>query len=466
MSWREAMEQLIPYVKDLGYTHLELMGVAEHPLDASWGYQVTGYFAPTARYGSAQDLMAFIDACHQAGIGVILDWVPGHFPRDEYGLSYFDGTALYEHQDTRLGEHLEWGTKVFNYGRHEVRNFLVANALYWMDRFHVDGLRVDAVASMLYLDYNRKAGEWLPNRHGGRENLEAIEFLRQMNNRVHFEFPGALMIAEESTAFGGVTLPPEHGGLGFNFKWNMGWMNDTLRYIELDPVYRRFNHHLITFSFVYAWSENFILPISHDEVVHGKRSLLDKMPGDVWQKRANLRLLLAFMTAHPGKKLMFMGSEFGQWREWRDYEQLDWAILEDAAHRGLQDLVRDLNRLYSAAAQFHGSDCDHEGFRWVELHNADDSVWAFERRSTGNDAGAPYTCLFNATPVPRDQYAFGVGVAGEYRKVLDSDDHRYGGSGYNRQSVAYTSAVQHHGNPFTLKLDLPPLGAMFFLGPH
>ena len=465
MGWREAASQLIPYVKEMGYTHIELMGVAEHPLDASWGYQVTGYYAATSRFGSPHDFMFFIDSCHQADIGVILDWVPAHFPRDDHGLSHFDGTALYEHADSRLGEHMEWGTKIFNYGRHEVRNFLVANALFWMDRYHVDGLRVDAVASMLYLDYSRRPGEWLPNRHGGRENLEAIDFLRQMNSIVHREFPGALTIAEESTSFAGVTHPPEHGGLGFNFKWNMGWMNDTLKYVALDPVYRRYNHQLITFSFMYAWSEKFILPISHDEVVHGKRSLLSKMPGDDWQKRANFRLLIAYMIAHPGKKLLFMGSEFGQWQEWRDWEQLDWYLLEDPAHRSLRLCAMELNNLYRASPQLYGSDCDHEGFRWADLHNADESVWAFQRRCTGHDKGAPYTCVFNATPVPRDGYRVGVAEPGEYRKIFDSDDARFGGSGYNRQTQITAGEHGAQGYAFSLPLDLPPLGAIFFIGP-
>jgi 1,4-alpha-glucan branching enzyme len=463
-GWREAAGQLIPYIKEMGYTHIELMGVAEHPLDASWGYQVVGYYAATARYGSPQDFMFFVDCCHQAGIGVILDWVPAHFPRDDHGLAHFDGTALYEHADSRLGEHMEWGTKIFNYGRHEVRNFLTANALFWADRYHVDGFRVDAVASMLYRDYSRKAGEWLPNEYGGRENLEAIEFLRQMNNSVHRAFPGVLTIAEESTSFAGVTRPPEFGGLGFNFKWNMGWMNDTLRYAVLDPAYRRYNHQLITFSFVYAWSENFILPISHDEVVHGKRSLFDKMPGDEWQKFANFRLFIAYMCAHPGKKLLFMGSEFGQRQEWRDYDQLDWNQLTDPRHACLRDCVRELNQMYLATPQFHGSDCDQEGFRWLDLHNADDSVWAFQRRSTRQDPGAPVTCVFNATPVPRNQYSIGVAQGGEYRKVFDSDAARFGGSGYNRQSTVAAVSDGWHGQPYKLTLDLPPLGAMFFLG--
>jgi 1,4-alpha-glucan branching enzyme len=465
MSWTEAIDQLIPYVCELGYTHIELMGVAEHPYDPSWGYQVTGYYAATSRYGSAQDFMRFVDACHQAGIGVLLDWVPAHFPRDDHGLAYFDGTALYEHADARLGEHVEWGTKIFNFGRHEVRNFLVANALFWMDRFHVDGLRVDAVASMLYLDYSRNPGDWLPNRYGGRENLEAIDFLRQLNTAVHAEFPGALMIAEESTAFPGVTQSAADGGLGFSFKWNMGWMNDTLKYISLDPVYRRYNHQLITFSFMYAWSEKFILPISHDEVVHGKRALLTKMPGDDWQKRANFRLLLAYMMAHPGKKLIFMGSEFGQWQEWRDHEQLDWYLLEQAPHRALRDFCREINRLYTSSPQLYGSDADYDGFRWVDLHNADESVWAFQRRCTGADVGAPFTCVFNATPVPRDAYRLGVTDPGSYRKLIDTDDARFGGSGYNLQSVVEATAEACQGYPHSLKVDLPPLGAMFFVGP-
>jgi 1,4-alpha-glucan branching enzyme len=466
MSWREAVEQLIPYVVDLGYTHLELMGVAEHPLDASWGYQVVGYYAATSRYGSPQDFMFFVDRCHQAGIGVILDWVPAHFPRDDHGLAHFDGSALYEHADTRLGEHMEWGTKIFNYGRHEVRNFLIANALFWADRYHIDGLRVDAVASMLYLDYSRKPGEWLPNRAGGRENLEAIDFLRQMNNAVHRGFPGVLTIAEESTSFAGVTQPPEHGGLGFNFKWNMGWMNDTLRYAALNPVHRRYNHQLITFSFVYAWSENFILPISHDEVVHGKRALLAKMPGDDWQKRANFRLLLSYMYAHPGKKLLFMGSEFGQWQEWRDHGQLEWAQMAVPEHSKLRDCVRELNHLYRGAAQFYGTDCDRDGFRWVDLHNADESIWAFARLAAGAGGGAPITCVFNATPVPRDGYGIGVAEPGTYRKLFDSDDAKFGGSGYNQQFELRAEPNGAQGYPCSLRLDLPPLGAVFIIGPE
>jgi 1,4-alpha-glucan branching enzyme len=466
-NWLEAAEQLIPYAKDLGYTHLELLGIAEHPLDASWGYQVVGYYAATSRYGSPQDFMRFVDRCHQAGIGVILDWVPAHFPRDDHGLAQFDGTALYEHADARIGEHREWGTKVFNYGRHEVRNFLIANALFWADKFHIDGLRVDAVAAMLYLDYSRSSGEWLPNRYGGRENLEAIDFLRQMNNAVHAAFPGLLTIAEESTSFPGVTRPPEHGGLGFNFKWNMGWMNDTLRYMSIDPVHRRYNHGLITFSFVYAWSENFILPISHDEVVHGKGSLIAKMPGDEWQKRASVRLLLSMMCAHPGKKLLFMGSEFGQWPEWRDQAQLEWQQLAALEYQQLRDCARQLNRLYLATQQFYRSDCDSDGFQWLDLHNAQDSVWAFARTEGGQHSGSTVICIFNATPVPREGYEVGVAHAGRYRKLFDSDAAEFGGSGYNRQPEAEAAAARagSFGHPQSLRLNLPPLGAMFFAGP-
>jgi len=457
-TWAEAAAQLIPYVVDMGYTHIELMGVAEHPFDGSWGYQVVGYYAPTSRYGTPKEFMAFVDQCHQAGIGVILDWVPAHFPKDAHGLAEFDGSALYEHADPRLGEHSDWGTKIFNYGRHEVKNFLVANALFWMERYHIDGLRVDAVASMLYLDYSRKAGEWLPNKYGGRENLEALEFLREFNTVAHREHPGVLTIAEESTAFPGVSRPVHLGGVGFSFKWNMGWMNDTLSYFEKDPVYRRHEHNKITFSFMYAWSENFVLPISHDEVVHGKKSLLDKMPGDEWQKFANDRLFLSYMTAHPGKKLMFMGSEFGQWHEWREHEQLDWPLLQNLSHRGLQSLNRTLAKFYRAHPQFHASDCDAGGFRWSDLHNADESVFAFLRQEHGH---VPIVCVFNATPVPREDYWLGVPDAGRYEVVFDSDDPGYGGSGF--ASVAAYDAFAHvvHGFPHALRIRLPPLSALF-----
>ena len=460
MTWQEAAEQLIPYALDLGYTHLELMGVAEHPFDGSWGYQVAGYYAPTARYGSPRDFMQFVDGCHAAGLGVLMDWVPAHFPKDEHGLASFDGTALYEHADPRQGEHQDWGTKIFNFGRNEVRNFLVANALYWIEMFHVDGLRVDAVASLLYLDYSREPGQWVPNRYGGRENLEAIEFLKHLNRAVREYAPGALVIAEESTAFPGVTRSEDLGGLGFTFKWNMGWMHDTLRYLALDPVQRRFEHQLVTFSFMYAWSESFLLPVSHDEVVHGKRALLAKMPGDEWQQRANYRLLLAYMTVHPGKKLLFMGSEFGQWQEWRAAAGLDWQLLAEPRHRQLADFNRDLNRLYASAPQLYGSDCDPEGCAWIEPHAASLSVFAFERRATGGDAGAPLICVFNATPVPREGYLLGVDAGGSYDTLVDSDDPRYGGSGYHRETHLSASEVPAHGRPRSLRLALPPLAAL------
>ncbi|MBK6598285.1 MAG: 1,4-alpha-glucan branching protein GlgB [Proteobacteria bacterium] len=465
LTWAEAAERVIPYVLEQGFTHIELIGVAEHPLDASWGYQVVGYFAPTSRHGSPQDFMCFVDRCHQAGLGVLLDWVPAHFPKDAHGLAEFDGTALYEHADPRQGEHRDWGTHIFNYGRHEVRNFLIANALYWLDYYHLDGLRVDAVASMLYLDYSREAGDWLPNRNGGRENLEAIEFLREFNTVAHGQYPGLLTIAEESTAFPGVTTPVHAGGLGFNFKWNMGWMNDTLRYFAKDPVHRSFEHGLITFSFMYAWSENFILPISHDEVVHGKRSLLDKMPGDQWQQRANYRLFVGFMMAHPGKKLLFMGQEWGQWAEWSEARSLDWHLLAEANHRGLQRLVRDLNRICLHRASLHGSDADRNGFRWIDLHNSAESLFAFLRLATAPDAGEPLVCLFNGTPIPRNDYWVGVPRAGRYTVIMDTDAEIYGGSGYRSQTDLYTVERPCHGLPFALRVQMPPLAALL-LEPH
>ena len=460
MSWREAADEVIPHVLALGYTHIELMGVSEHPLDESWGYQVTGYYAPSSRFGSPQDLMYFVDCCHRAGLGVIMDWVPAHFPRDESGLAEFDGSALYEHADPRLGEHMDWGTKIFNYGRHEVRNFLVANALYWLEHYHIDGLRVDAVASMIYLDYSRKEGEWVPNRYGGRENLEAIDFLRQLNGTVGHYYPGVMTIAEESTAFPGVTRPAAEGGLGFGLKWNMGWMNDTLRYFSLDPVYRRHEHNLITFSFMYAWSERFMLPLSHDEVVHGKGSLLGKMPGDDWQKRANLRLLYAWMAAHPGKKLLFMGSELGQRHEWRDGESLDWSLQQDPRHEGIGRCLADLNRLYGREFALHGSDWDPQGFGWLELHNAEESVFAF-RRGRLDDGHPPLLCLFNATPVPRLDYRVGVERPGPYECVFNSDAALYGGSDHPMSPWLGTEGPLH-AFPASLRLTVPPLAAVFY----
>lgn len=460
LTWDELADQLIPYVLDMGYTHIELIGVAEHPFDGSWGYQVLGHFAPTARHGSPQDFKRFVDRCHRSGIGVFMDWVPAHFPKDAHGLAEFDGTHLYEHQDVRLGEHVEWGTKIFNYGRHEVRNFLVSNAVFWLEEYHIDGLRVDAVASMLYLDYARNPGEWLPNQYGGRENLEAIDFLRQLNWTVGHYFPGALTMAEESTSFPGVSRPVHLGGLGFHFKWNMGWMNDTLRYMALDPVHRRHEHNLITFSFMYAFSEHFILPLSHDEVVHGKRSLLDKMPGDEWQKCANYRLMTGYLTAHPGKKLMFMGGEFGQWHEWRDYEDLAWGALEHPHHRQLQDWNRALNRLYREYPELHASEQDAQGFHWLEVDNRDESVFAFLRQRLPDEGGTQLIIVLNCTPVPRDAYALGVPSTGRYRKLLDSDAAAFGGSGYSQQAEATAQPQGWRDFPARIQLDLPPLAMM------
>jgi 1,4-alpha-glucan branching enzyme len=462
LTWDELADQLIPYVLDMGYTHVELVGVAEHPFDGSWGYQVLGHFAPTARHGSPRDFMRFVDRLHQAGIGVFMDWVPAHFPRDGHGLADFDGTALYEHADPRRGEHMEWGTKIFNYGRHEVRNFLIANALFWIEQYHVDGLRVDAVASMIYLDYARKQGEWTPNQYGGRENLEAIDFLKQLNWTVGHYFPGVVTMAEESTSFAGVTRPVHLGGLGFHFKWNMGWMNDTLRYMALDPLYRGHNHSLITFSFVYAFSEHFILPLSHDEVVHGKRSLLDKMPGDEWRKLANHRFLMGYMMAHPGKKLLFMGGEFGQWHEWRDYEDLAWAALQHPHHQQLQSWCRALNRLYRDYPELHGSDNSWEGFRWLEVDNANESVFAFVRQRLPGEGGTQLLIIFNATPVPRDNYTFGAPTAGRYRKLLDSDATEFGGSNYAPQTETHAHDEPWRDFPARITLSLPPLSVVIW----
>ena len=458
LTWDELADQLIPYVLDMGYTHVELIGVAEHPFDGSWGYQIVGYFAPTARHGTPHDFMRFVDRLHQAGIGVLMDWVPAHFPKDAHGLAEFDGSALYEHADTRLGEHMEWGTKIFNYGRHEVRNFLISNALFWIEHYHIDGLRVDAVASMLYLDYARKPGEWLPNRYGGRENLEAIDFLKQLNWTIGHYFPGVVTMAEESTSFAGVTRPVHLGGLGFYFKWNMGWMNDTLRYMSLDPLFRRDHHNLITFSFVYAFSENFILPLSHDEVVHGKRSLLDKMPGDEWRKLANYRLLVGYMMAHPGKKLMFMGGEFGQWHEWRDYEDLAWGALQHEHHRQLQAWNRRLNRWYRDYPELHASEHTWEGFRWIEPDNRDESVFAFLRQRIPGEGGTHLVIAFNATPVPREHYTLAAPQAGTYRKLLDSDSAEFGGSAFAAsQTEAVAVPESWRDMPARLTVTLPPL---------
>ncbi len=462
LNYAELAAELIPYVKEMGYTHIELMGLAEHPLDASWGYQVTGYYAPTARYGKPKDLMAFIDECHQAGIGVIMDWVPAHFPKDDNALCLFDGTPLYEHADDRIGEHKDWGTKIFNYGRNEVRNFLIANAVYWLDYYHIDGLRVDAVASMLYLDYSREEGEWLPNKYGGRENLEAITFIKSLNETIFHYFPGILSIAEESTAFTGVSHPTYLGGLGFNLKWNMGWMNDSLKYIQQDPIYRQYDGQLLTFSMVYAFSEQYVLPISHDEVVHGKQSLLSKMPGDDWQKRANYRAYLTYKLGHPGKKLLFMGSEWGQWQEWDVSQSLPWDNLQSPFHSQLQAFCKSLNHLYLAQPALYRSDFDHNGFEWIDFHDYQNCVYSFMRWDTQDQSypRKPLIFIFNFTPVPRDNYAIGVPFAGRYIKVLDSDNDAFGGSAYNQQQALDAQAIECHNRPYSLSLNLPPLSAL------
>ena len=458
LTYREMAEQIVPYVKELGYTHIELLPVLEHPFAGSWGYQVTGFFAPTSRFGPPEDFKAFIDACHLHGIGVILDWVPGHFPKDAHGLARFDGTALYEHEDPRQGEHRDWGTLVFNYGRHEVRAFLLSSALFWLEQYHIDGLRVDAVASMLYLDYSRKEGEWLPNEYGGRENLEAMEFLRQLNVQTHAQHPGSITVAEESTAWPGVTRPVHLGGLGFTYKWNMGWMHDMLEYVGKDPIYRRWAHNDLTFSLLYAFTENFILPFSHDEVVHGKRAMLDKMPGDIWQKRATLRALYGYMYGHPGKKLMFMGGELAQWREWNHDESLDWHLLQHQEHRGVQDWVRDLNRVLREQPALHQVDFDHTGFEWIDCSDFEGSVVSFIRRAH-NPADFVVVAV-NFTPIPRHAYVIGVPEPGPYVELLNSDAEVYGGSNLGNAGVIQSEPVPAHGRPHRLSLTLPPLACL------
>ncbi|UZE88434.1 1,4-alpha-glucan branching protein GlgB [Pseudomonas viciae] len=456
-NWHEMAERLVPYVKDLGFTHIELMPIMEHPFGGSWGYQPLSQFAPTARFGSPDDFAAFVNACHQANIGVILDWVPAHFPTDTHGLAQFDGTALYEYGNPLEGFHQDWDTLIYNLGRTEVHGFMLASALHWLKHFHIDGLRVDAVASMLYRDYSRKAGEWVPNRHGGRENLEAIDFLRHLNDVVALEAPGALVIAEESTAWPGVSQSTQQGGLGFSYKWNMGWMHDSLHYIQQDPVYRAHHHNELSFGLMYAWSERFVLPISHDEVVHGKRSLIDKMPGDRWQKFANLRAYLSFMWGHPGKKLLFMGCEFGQWREWNHDQQLDWYLLQYPEHRGVQKLVSDLNRLYREEPALHDQDDAPQGFQWLIGDDAVNSVYAWLRWSKD---GRPALVVANFTPVPREAYRVGVPFAGRWVELLNSDADTYAGSNYGNGGGASTEEVPSHGQNLSLELNLPPLAVL------
>lgn len=454
LSYTELAEQLIPYVKEMGYTHIEMLPVEEHPFDGSWGYQVTGYYAPTSRYGSPDEFKQFVDACHQNGISVILDWVPAHFPKDDFALARFDGTALYEHQDPRLGEHIQWGTYIFNYGRKEVANFLLANALYWMDIFHIDGLRVDAVASLLRLDFCKEEGQWLPNVYGGSENLEAIEFLKHMNSVIAEREPGALMIAEDSTAWPGVTKKVEEGGLGFSLKWNMGWMNDFLSYIKLDPIYRKYHQNKLTFGMAYHYAENFVLVLSHDEVVHTKSSMIGKMPGDVWQSFANLRLSYGFMMGHPGKKLLFMGGEFAQYSEWSEARSLDWHLLQYADHQEMQAYVKELNHLYAEESAFWAEDFDPNGFQWIECDDAESSIVSFVRRSQEKEL----VFLCNFTPVVHCGFSLGVPQEGVYHERLNSDAARFGGSDVIN-AVPLQSRAEPAGRcPFRVELDVPPLG--------
>lgn len=460
LSYREMAEQLVPYVSDMGFTHVQFMPLTEFPFDGSWGYQPVGLFCPTSRFGDAADFADMVQAFHAAGIGVLLDWVPGHFPSDPYGLLSFDGSHLYEHADMRLGFHPDWNTYIYNYGRDEVRSFLISSANYWMDQFGLDGLRVDAVASMLYLDYSREEGQWLPNRHGGRENLEAISLLQTVNSRSYESHPGVMMVAEESTAWPGVTNFVDQGGLGFGYKWNMGWMNDSLSYMEKDPLYRQHHHHQLTFSMVYAFSENYILPISHDEVVHGKGSMLDKMPGDEWQKFANLRAYYGFMWSHPGKKLLFMGCEFGQRQEWNHDQSLDWHLLDDARHQGLQQLVKDLNYLYRAEPALHQLDCDSQGFRWIDSGDAAQSIFSFIRYS--RDQQQAMVVVVNMTPAVYTDFRVGVEFPGDYYQMFNSDDEKYGGSNSGVVEKVSSEKQANHGLTNSIVIDIAPLATMMF----
>jgi 1,4-alpha-glucan branching enzyme len=460
LTYRELADQLIPYVRNMGYTHIELLPVMEHPFDGSWGYQTIGYFAATSRYGEPEDFMYLVDRCHQAGIGVLLDWTPAHFPADAHGLAEFDGTHLYEHADPRQGRHPDWGTLVFNYGRSEVRGFLLSSALFWLDRYHIDGLRVDAVASMLYLDYSRSPGEWIPNEFGGRENLAAIAFLKRLNEVANERHPGVLMIAEESTAWPAVSRPSYLGGLGFTFKWNMGWMNDTLEYFSREPIYRKYYQNRMTFSMLYAFTENFVLPLSHDEVVHGKCSLINKMPGNLWQQFANLRLLFAYMWAHPGKKLLFMGGEFGQRSEWNHNTSLEWSLLQYPEHSGVQRMCADLNAIYRREPALHQVDFEWQGFQWIDCNDADASVLSFIRRA--KDHQDSLVIVANFTPVAREKYRVGVPELGWYRELFNSDAEVYGGSNYGNGGGVMAEPVPWMGMNYSLPLRLPPLGVLYF----
>jgi len=459
LTYRELAHKLVDYVKQLGYTHIELLPVTEHPYDGSWGYQTVGYFAPTSRHGEPDEFMYFVDYCHRNGVGVILDWVPAHFPKDGHGLAYFDGTHLYEHSDPRKGEHQDWGTLIFNYARNEVRNYLLGNALFWLEKYHIDGLRVDAVASMLYLDYSRKEGQWLPNIHGGRENLEAIDFIKKFNELVHQQHPGAITFAEESTSWPLVSRPTYDGGLGFDFKWNMGWMNDTLTYFKEDSINRKYHHGKLTFSLMYAFSENFVLPLSHDEVVYGKKSIAGKMPGDLWQQMANLRLLYGWMWTHPGKKLLFMGSEFGQWREWNHDRQLDWWLTDQPEHKGVMLWLRDLNRAYREQPALFEQDFVAAGFQWIDGNDYDQSIVTFLRWP---ESGPPVLVACNFTPVPREGYRVGVPMGGAWREILNSDSATYGGSGVGNMGRVHAHDTPWHGRSHSVCLTLPPLSMVAF----